>query len=305
MKTLAIDFETANEERGSACAIGLAWIENVRVTRQESRLIRPKELRFASMNISIHGIRPEDVEDKPEFPEVLEEFSSDLNGGLVLAHNAAFDVGVMRTTLDKYGLPYPNFRYLCTVKIARKLWPNLPNSTLDTVARHLGIAFKHHDAAADAFACAEIALAAAKSLNTSSVEEIAQKISMVPGSLNAASYTPCSIAERYTGKKLSTIAPTSFDWDEEHQLFGRAVVFTGRLGLMSRSEAAQLVVNLGGIVHDRLKHSTNYLVISKEAYDDAIKLGRASNKTHGALDMIKAGLPLEILSEEDFYRLCL
>ncbi|MFC6050136.1 DNA polymerase III, partial [Methylobacterium hispanicum] len=60
MTTIAIDFETANERRDSACAVGLAWIEHRRVVRRESRLIRPAELRFAPGNIRVHGILPAD-----------------------------------------------------------------------------------------------------------------------------------------------------------------------------------------------------------------------------------------------------
>ena len=76
MKTIAIDFETANEERRSACAIGLAWIESGEVVRREHRLIRPKEMRFNVHNIRVHGINPEDVRDKPEFPEVCLLYTS-------------------------------------------------------------------------------------------------------------------------------------------------------------------------------------------------------------------------------------
>ena len=71
-KIIAIDFETANEQRASACSIGLAWIEDGEVTRVEERLIRPSEMRFSGFNISIHGITPDDVVDEPEFPEVLD-----------------------------------------------------------------------------------------------------------------------------------------------------------------------------------------------------------------------------------------
>jgi DNA polymerase-3 subunit epsilon len=262
-------------------------------------------MRFEGINTSIHGIRPEDVADKPEFPEVLAEYLPELTGSLVLAHNAAFDISVMRATLDKYNRPYPEFTYLCTAKLARKVWPTLPSSTLDTVAHHLGIKFEHHHAASDAAACAEIALAASRILRTTTIEEVTQSVSISLGRLEASGYAPCSIADHKTSKKLSTIAPTREDWDDQHPLCRKAVVFTGRLGLMSRSEAAQLVVNLGGIVHDHLKRSTNYLVISKEAHDEVMKSGRASNKTRGALEMIAHGLPIEIISEEEFYRLCL
>ena len=67
MRIAAIDFETANESRTSACALGVAWIEGGRVVATEEHLIRPREMRFLSMNIAIHGIRPEDVADVAAF----------------------------------------------------------------------------------------------------------------------------------------------------------------------------------------------------------------------------------------------
>ncbi|MBY0298186.1 MAG: 3'-5' exonuclease [Methylobacterium sp.] len=159
-RTLAIDFETANERRDSPCAVGLAWIEDGRVVRRAARLIRPAELRFSPFNIAVHGIRPRDVADAPHFPEAMAEFLPDLPGALVLAHNASFDVGVLAATLQAYGLPVPAFTSLCTVQLARRQWPGQGRYRLSAVAERLGIAFRHHDAGEDAFACAEIALAA-------------------------------------------------------------------------------------------------------------------------------------------------
>ncbi|WP_336487144.1 3'-5' exonuclease [Methylobacterium nigriterrae] len=160
MTILAIDFETANERRDSACAVGLAWIEGNRVVRRESRLIRPPELRFAPGNIRVHGILPADVRGEPEFPAVMAEFLADLEGGLILAHNAPFDLGVLRAGLAAYGLPVPAFSYLCTLQIARQVFPDPAGCGLGKVAARLGIRFEHHDAGEDAYACAEIALAA-------------------------------------------------------------------------------------------------------------------------------------------------
>ncbi len=102
-RTLAIDFETANERRDSPCAVGLAWIEGGRVVRRESRLIRPAEMRFSPGNIRVHGIRPRDVASAPSFPEAMAPFLPEIAGSLVLAHNASFDVGVLAATLQAYG----------------------------------------------------------------------------------------------------------------------------------------------------------------------------------------------------------
>ncbi|MFM2044366.1 MAG: hypothetical protein RLY86_2942, partial [Pseudomonadota bacterium] len=67
---VAIDFETANEQRASACAIGVSRVEGGRVVWTREVLIRPPELRFTPFTIAVHGIRPEHVAHAPEFPEV-------------------------------------------------------------------------------------------------------------------------------------------------------------------------------------------------------------------------------------------
>lgn len=193
MKTIAIDFETANEERQSACALGLAWIEDGAVVRREHRLIRPKEMRFNVHNIRVHGIHPDDVCDKPEFPEVLSEFLPEISGALILAHNAAFDIGVLCATLREYRESFPEFGYYCTMDIARSVWPEMRSVSLDTVARRFGIHFDHHDPAEDAFACAEIAIAAARDLGVTDIYDIGAKISMEPGHVRVNSFVPCSI----------------------------------------------------------------------------------------------------------------
>jgi len=157
---IALDFETANERRDSACAVGLAWIADGAVVRRESRLIRPPELRFSPGNIRVHGIVPADVRTQPLFPEVMAEFLPDLADGVILAHNAGFDMGVLRASLQAHGLRPPAFSYLCTLQIARRVFPAEEGCGLGKVAARLGIRFEHHDAGEDAFACAEIALAA-------------------------------------------------------------------------------------------------------------------------------------------------
>ncbi len=198
VKTIAIDFETANEERASACSIGVAWLEGGQVVRTEERLIRPKEFRFSPFNIGIHGIHPEDVRDKPEFPDVLSEFLPELSGSLVLAHNAAFDIGVIRATLDRYDMSYPEFNYFCTAKISREVWPDLITTSLPEVARLLGIKFSHHNAAADAYACGEVALHATRKLGLTEVGDIPSRILLVPGRLMA---DACPMLNKASGRK--------------------------------------------------------------------------------------------------------
>lgn len=81
MQAVAIDFETANESRTSACSIGVAWIEDGRVVETEEHLIRPREMRFNPFNTAVHGLRAEDVAGAPEFPEVWHRFARRLEIG--------------------------------------------------------------------------------------------------------------------------------------------------------------------------------------------------------------------------------
>lgn len=192
MKTIAIDFETANEQRGSACSVGLAWIENDQVVRVEERFIRPKDMRFSSFNIAIHGIRPEDVEDAGEFPEVMDEFADDFAGALMIAHNAAFDFSVWRASLDLYRQDYPEFQYLCSVKMAQKVWPHLPSHKLNILADYLGLSFHHHNAAEDAAICAQATIAMTQSLRAPTLSDVPKMIGMRAGRLFAGGYEACT-----------------------------------------------------------------------------------------------------------------
>jgi len=196
LKTIAIDFETANEQRGSACSVGLAWIENGKVVRVEERLIRPKDMRFSSFNIAIHGIRPEQVEDAGEFPEVMDEFADDFAGATMIAHNASFDFSVWRACLDQYRQSYPQLSYLCSVKMAQKVWPHLGSHKLNILAQHLGLSFLHHNAAEDAAICAEASLAIAKALRVAEIRDIAPAIGMRTGRLYVGGYDACTLRKQ-------------------------------------------------------------------------------------------------------------
>ncbi len=196
LKTIAIDFETANEQRGSACSVGLAWIENGKVVRVEERLIRPKDMRFSSFNIAIHGIRPEQVEEAGEFPEVMDEFADDFAGATMIAHNAAFDFSVWRACLDQYRQSYPELSYLCSVKMAQKVWPHLISHKLNILAQHLGLSFLHHNAAEDAAVCAEASIAIARALNVAEIRHIPSAIGMKAGRLFSGGYDACTLRKQ-------------------------------------------------------------------------------------------------------------
>lgn len=159
MNFIAFDFETANAEKHSACSIALVMVQNSKIVGHYYTLIKP-ETDFHWRNIQVHGIKPEDVENAPTFPEVWAEISQYFQDGrLLVAHNAAFDVNVLKGCLAYYDLEQPHFMSLCTVRSSKKLLPDFENHRLNTVAYNLGIDLEnHHHALDDSIACASILL---------------------------------------------------------------------------------------------------------------------------------------------------
>ena len=156
MKYFAIDFETASREPASACSLGIVS-GGVEAGKQEwYELIRPPQMKFDDNCIRVNQIRPEDVQDKPEFPDLWKEIYQLLEGQIVFAHNAPFDMGVLAATLDYYDLPDIHFYWGDTVTLSRLLWKDMPNHKLNTVAGVLGFQFQHHQALSDARACSFI-----------------------------------------------------------------------------------------------------------------------------------------------------
>ena len=155
---VALDFETATRERNSACAIGLVFCRKTEIIGKASALIKPPGNKFEDFHTSLHGIDASKVERERTFPELWLELSPAFREVVVLAHNAAFDISVLQSSLDAYGLAYPSIQYYCTVDFARKMWPTLRNHKLNTVAKHLGIKFKHHNAEEDAAVCARVVI---------------------------------------------------------------------------------------------------------------------------------------------------
>ena len=80
----------------------------------------------------------------------------------LVAHNAAFDMGVLRATLAHYDVWCEKMQFVCSVALARRCWPELPRHSLDALAREFGIGFRHHNAEEDAMAAAKVVLRAAE-----------------------------------------------------------------------------------------------------------------------------------------------
>lgn len=163
MDFIAMDYETANAQRASACSVALVVVENSQIVDAFYSLIDP-EVSFSARNIQVHGITPQQVAGAPTFPKLwphIQHFFTPQR--IVTAHNSPFDVSVLRRSLERYDLSVPEYQVIDTVKTSRALLPGLANYKLDTVSAALNIPLEHHhNALQDSYACARILLSEAQ-----------------------------------------------------------------------------------------------------------------------------------------------
>lgn len=152
---VAIDFETANPKRVSACALGYVKVSNNNIVESNGYLIKPVG-GHAPFQSKIHGIKDEHTHDKPDFKELLPEIKEIFDFPLV--GHSLFDMQVLNALSGHFNLNL-NFDYIDSCTVAKERLPALKNHKLKTLTKHFCLpAFKHHDATEDAIACAKIFL---------------------------------------------------------------------------------------------------------------------------------------------------
>lgn len=192
MDFTAIDFETANAEKHSACQLAVVKVRGGEIVDRQCWMIRPRPFYFSHFNIQVHGIEPAAVEQEPEFGEcwsrIAPYLTEERSQRCLIAHNAPFDIGVLTACLRHHALAVPQLEFSCTRLIARQVWPNRPGYGLKPLASWLGIEFRHHDALEDSLACAAVLLAAAKEVGASTIQELETKLSLCRGTAGETGY---------------------------------------------------------------------------------------------------------------------
>ena len=156
---LALDFETADSARDSACAVGVCRVEKGQIVARQVRLIRPPR-GVSSLCYSIHNLSYAVLQKHPPFAKVWPEVLPLLAGvQRIAAHNVAFDRAVLKACCAAAGLTPPNLPWVCTLELARHRWPGQPNRLPDVCGRLEIDLGNHHEAGADAEACARCLLA--------------------------------------------------------------------------------------------------------------------------------------------------
>lgn len=152
---IAFDVETPNYCNDCICSIGVTVVEDGKIVLECYDLVDP-EARFDAFNVRFHGIGPAQVRGAKNFPTLWQELAPIFDSGILVAHNASFDLGVLKKLFARYGIRREQDDYVCTVRMGRKFLPDAPNHKLDTMCALLNIPLQHHHAASDSHACAEI-----------------------------------------------------------------------------------------------------------------------------------------------------
>jgi len=297
---VAIDFETASA-RGTPCSVGLVEVQSGRIVDRHSWLIRPPVFEFWGFNVALHGITPEMCEHAPGWQVSLAKILDITAGRTLVAHNASFDVGVIRDACDLAGVEWPRVRYACTLVIGRHVWPGLSSYSLPFLAAHLRlVADHHHDAGEDAAVAARIALAALEAARVSTLDELVNGAHVAMGVVEPDLWSGCR--SRGDSSTIPTQPTPGVVTDPRHPLFGKTIAFTGALAI-PRHDAQQAVVDRGAIAGDSVTRHTDYLVTG---YQDLARLAQGtdkSNKLRKAEALNAEGFPVEIITESDFVRL--
>lgn len=154
----AIDFETANNQRSSVCSVGVVVVRDGEIADTFYSLINPEPNYYTYWCSQVHGLTREDTEDAPVFPAVWAQIEPLIGGLPLVAHNCPFDESCLKAVFRVYQMDYPDYEFYDTLCVARRVFPKLPNHQLHTVAAACGYRLEnHHNALADAEACAWIA----------------------------------------------------------------------------------------------------------------------------------------------------
>ncbi len=156
MRYVVIDTETPNYANDRMSSIGIAVVEDSQIVYKFGTLIDPQTY-FSQFNIQLTGISADSVCGMPTFRDIWHILRPVFESGIIVAHNAVFDLGVLSKCLKAYNIEWrASVKYICTVRLSRSVFPWLPDHKLNTLCSHLGIELDHHRAESDSLACAEL-----------------------------------------------------------------------------------------------------------------------------------------------------
>jgi len=300
MNFVALDFETANEHRSSACSVGLVKVVNGVIVDSFYSLIKPEPFIFNVINSKKHLIKEQDCVNAPSLSEVWnKEIQQRIVGLPVIAHNASFDISVLINSLKLNSAIIGPFQYACSLFLSKYFLKDLPNHKLSTICTHLNIPLEHHNALSDARACAELLIHFFTISNCSSLESLFEVADCSYGFVNSdLTYNKFnSRGKRIRSTSYGSKQPSSgFDIDLQDYIDiwpdifqGKRVVISGTFYRIPRPELEDFINITGGLNSSSVSNKTD-LIIAGDKMGPS-KLEKATQ------------LGIKIISEEEFIQM--
>lgn len=300
---VALDFETATSSKNSVCEIGIAVVKNGILFEKQTWRVKPPNNRYDGINIAVHGISPEDTINCKEFNEIWSEVCPYLEKQLIVIHNSAFDSYVLYESLLAHSIPFPTSAFICSYQLAKCTFTSLSEFGLSHLCKALNIPFtQHHNAGADAVACAEVFLRILEENATETYASLLQKHNYRIGRFSPnyfrpfrkTKYSSSPSKKTRTAKKAKKIFPAIQIPQEETIFFGKTICFTGESPIGTREEMRQIVIALGATPHSSVTQATDFLIVGSQVSE------KISSKHQKALDMQMKGHSIQIIPIEEF-----
>ena len=293
-----LDFETMNSNTDSPCEVGISLIKDLKVQSVYSSYINPPNNFFSSKNAEIHKISKNTISEAPPFEKVYPEIKSIIqNVHIVIAHNAHFDVSVLKSTIKRCNLEQLNYAYLDSINIFKQFLGNTSVS-MDSLCDIYGINKENlHSAKYDVQALSSILLTLATNNDFNNILELIQnmkkqyikfsQLTKVQNSINNFSFHKNSI-------KVSDINKIPIE-NENEQLNNKNIVFTGDFETL-KTDLMIIARKNGANIKSTVSSKTDILVegIQDKKYIDANGL---VSKQRDARKYISAGIPIQLLNE--------
>lgn len=197
MEFFSLDLETTGLEPGRDEILEIAWVRFVdgRIRDRFQSLVRVERVPPAISSLT--GIEPGDLADAPPLREVLPGVLEALAGRAVVAHNAPFDRAFLEAAAERLGLPFPVIHWVDTLALARALWPERRDYSLNSLRELVGELRRGHRALSDAEATGKLFLEELATLSRLPLEERLRFRGLFPKEIRPAvlSYAAEALAE--------------------------------------------------------------------------------------------------------------
>ena len=285
---IVFDIETTGLDSSydEVIEIGAIKVKNNKIVSKFNSLVKPKN-EIDEYITELTGITNEMVKDAPTIEKILPDFMNYIGNDILIGHNVNFDINFIYDNLYRNKFDVLTNDFIDTMRISRKLLPELPHHRLIDLAKYFKIdSTNNHRTLKDC----EITVNVYKNL-----KEIAlQKYENVDEFKNAFK------KHKKEGLRAKDIVSTNTEFDVDNLFYDKYVAITGTLEKMLRKEAMQIIVDLGGHCEDNVTKKTNYLILGNNDYNPILR-GKKSSKLIKAEILKLEGKDIEIISENVFY----